>query len=85
MFNEVILMSEGRIIYAGPILGVEEYFASLGYKCPEHMDVADFLQQVSNPDGSQLYDPSPELVETFPSPPNVKDLAALFKESEWKK
>ena len=58
-------MSEGRIIYAGPILEVEDFFASLGYRCPEQMDVADFLQQVSNPDRSQLYDPSPELVETL--------------------
>ena len=58
-------MSEGRIIYAGPILKVEPFFPSLGYKCPEHMDVADFLQQVSNRDRSQLYDPSPELVETL--------------------
>ena len=85
LFNEVILMSEGRVSYPGPILEVEEYFASLGYKCLEHMDVADFMQQVSNPDGSQLYDPSPELVEPFWNLPNIKGLAALFKEREWKK
>ena len=85
LFDEVIVLSEGRIIYAGPILQVEGYFASLGYKCPEHMDVADFLQQVSSTDGVELYDPSPEMKESFPDAPTSSELATLFKESEWGK
>ncbi|KAL7580109.1 hypothetical protein ACA910_012870 [Epithemia clementina (nom. ined.)] len=82
LFDEVIVMSEGRIIYAGPITQVESYFASLGYRCPEHMDVADFLQQVSSMDANQLYDPSPEIKEKFPEAPSITDLARLFKESD---
>jgi len=31
LFNEVILLAEGRIIYAGPVSEVEDYFAGLGY------------------------------------------------------
>lgn len=34
LFDEVILLAEGKILYAGPILRVENYFASLGYVAP---------------------------------------------------
>jgi len=54
-FDEIILMARGKIIYAGPILQVENYFASLGYLAPMHMDVGDFLQIISTPDGAELY------------------------------
>ena len=43
-FDEVIVVSEGRIIYAGPLEDVIEYFNELGYEIPERMDVADWLQ-----------------------------------------
>ena len=43
-FDEMIIISEGRIIYAGPVDEVIDHFCSLGYKIPERMDVADWLQ-----------------------------------------
>lgn len=44
LFDEIILISEGMIIYCGPIEHVEKYFENLGYSIPERMDLADWLQ-----------------------------------------
>lgn len=54
LFDEVILLAEGHILYSGPIEEVEEYFANIGYEAPEFVDVADFLQMVSTKDGEKL-------------------------------
>lgn len=43
-FDELVLVSEGRIMYAGPLEEVIAYFTDLGYEIPERMDVADWLQ-----------------------------------------
>jgi len=40
LFDELILLSEGLVIFAGPIDKVEEYFEDLGYVIPERMDVS---------------------------------------------
>ena len=44
LFDEIVLLSEGFLIYAGPVEDVVEYFESLGYALPATVDVADFLQ-----------------------------------------
>jgi ABC-type multidrug transport system ATPase subunit len=46
LFDEIILLSEGRLIYVGPLEKVEAYFAKLGYVCPANVDIADFLQVI---------------------------------------
>uniref|UniRef100_A0A7S4MWX6 ABC transporter domain-containing protein n=1 Tax=Odontella aurita TaxID=265563 RepID=A0A7S4MWX6_9STRA len=55
LFDEVILLAKGQVIYAGPIDEVMDYFASLGYHPPNTMDVADFLQSVATPDGELMF------------------------------
>ena len=54
MFDEIILLSEGQILYQGPHEEVMPYFNSLGYRCPDNMDIADFLQIIPTNDG-RLY------------------------------
>jgi ABC-type multidrug transport system ATPase subunit len=44
LFDDLILLSEGQVIYSGPVEEVVPYFESLGYKLPDRMDVADWLQ-----------------------------------------
>jgi energy-coupling factor transporter ATP-binding protein EcfA2 len=83
LFDEVILLAEGRIIFAGPIEEVEDYFAKIGYQSPPFMDVADFLQMVSTDDGATLYDPPPDIKEIRPNPPTVSELADLYRESSF--
>lgn len=83
LFDEVILIAEGKLLFAGPIQRVETYFASLGYKAPVHMDVADFLQLVSTPEGATLYDPPPEIAEVRSGPYTIEELADEFKMSKY--
>ena len=46
-FNDIILISDGQIVYQGSRKQVLEFFESMGFKCPERKGVADFLQEVS--------------------------------------
>lgn len=47
LFDDIILLSEGHIVYQGPREQVLEFFRSFGFICPERKGVADFLQEVS--------------------------------------
>jgi ABC-type multidrug transport system ATPase subunit len=44
LFDDVLLLANGRIAYQGPRLAVEPHFASLGFECTGRKAVADFLQ-----------------------------------------
>lgn len=48
LFDDIILISEGQIVYQGPREYVLEFFEWMGFKCPERKGVADFLQEVSS-------------------------------------
>ena len=43
LFDDVMLMTEGRIIYHGPASRAEEFFESLGYKNREGRSIGEFL------------------------------------------
>lgn len=47
LFDDIILLSEGQIIYQGPREHVLEFFQSCGFECPERKGTADFLQEVN--------------------------------------
>lgn len=46
LFDDIILMSEGQIVYQGPREHIVEFFESCGFRCPERKGTADFLQEV---------------------------------------
>lgn len=46
LFDDVILLSEGQIVYQGPREHVLHFFQSCGFQCPERKGTADFLQEV---------------------------------------
>lgn len=46
LFDDVILMAEGKIVYHGPRDSVLEFFEDCGFRCPPRKGVADFLQEV---------------------------------------
>lgn len=46
LFDDIILLSDGQIVYQGPRENVLEFFESTGFKCPERKAIADFLQEV---------------------------------------
>jgi ABC-type multidrug transport system ATPase subunit len=49
LFDDIILLSDGQIVYQGPRESVLEFFEFVGFKCPERKGVADFLQEVPLP------------------------------------
>ncbi|XP_013744019.2 ABC transporter G family member 32 [Brassica napus] len=85
LFDDVILMSEGQIIYQGPRDEVLDFFSSLGFSCPERKNVADFLQEVTSKKDQQQYwsvpfrpyryVPPGKFAEAFRSFPTGKKLA----------
>ncbi|XP_058191678.1 pleiotropic drug resistance protein 3-like isoform X2 [Rhododendron vialii] len=56
LFDDIILMAEGKIVYHGPCSHVLEFFEDCGFRCPERKGVADFLQEViSRKDQAQFW------------------------------
>ncbi|PHT31502.1 Pleiotropic drug resistance protein 2 [Capsicum baccatum] len=55
LFDDIILLSEGKIVYQGPRENVLEFFESVGFKCPERKGVADFLQEVTSLKDQEQY------------------------------
>lgn len=46
LFDDILLLSEGKIVYQGPREYVLEFFEFMGFRCPERKGIADFLQEV---------------------------------------
>ncbi|XP_027926159.1 pleiotropic drug resistance protein 1-like [Vigna unguiculata] len=55
LFDDIILLSNGQIVYQGPREFVLEFFESMGFRCPERKAVADFLQEVTSRKDQQQY------------------------------
>ncbi|KAB2027260.1 hypothetical protein ERO13_D05G022100v2 [Gossypium hirsutum] len=55
LFDDVILLCEGQIVYQGPREEALDFFAFMGFKCPERKNVADFLQEVLSKKDQQQY------------------------------
>ncbi|KAJ0542278.1 putative ABC-type xenobiotic transporter [Helianthus annuus] len=55
LFDDVILLSEGQIVYQGPRENALEFFESCGFMCPERKGIADFLQEVTSRKDQEQY------------------------------
>ncbi|KAL8458115.1 hypothetical protein ACS0TY_035846 [Phlomoides rotata] len=55
LFDDIILLSDGEIVYQGPRENVLEFFESVGFRCPDRKGVADFLQEVTSKKDQQQY------------------------------
>ncbi|KAA8539163.1 hypothetical protein F0562_025855 [Nyssa sinensis] len=55
LFDDIILLSEGQVVYQGPRENVLEFFERVGFKCPERKGVADFLQEVTSKKDQEQY------------------------------
>jgi hypothetical protein len=45
-FDEVLLLSDGRLLFQGPPGMLKGYLAARGYHCPDSMDIADYAALV---------------------------------------
>ncbi|THG20017.1 hypothetical protein TEA_008551 [Camellia sinensis var. sinensis] len=55
LFDDIILISEGQIVYHGPCECVLDFFESMGFKCPGRKVVADYLQEVTSREDQKQY------------------------------
>eukprot|EP00898_Chlorokybus_atmophyticus_P002867 jgi/Chlat1/3581/Chrsp234S03598 len=54
LFDRIIQLDHGEIVYQGPKDDVLAYYHDLGYTKPPHVDVADFLQEVTTSSGQEF-------------------------------
>jgi ABC-type multidrug transport system ATPase subunit/ABC-type multidrug transport system permease subunit len=73
LFDDVILLNEGYVMYHGLRSQVQDYFESLGLRCPRGRDVADFLLDLGT-DKQRQYE-----VGTVPR--SAQEYAAVFQRS----
>uniref|UniRef100_A0ACD5Z8H8 Uncharacterized protein n=1 Tax=Avena sativa TaxID=4498 RepID=A0ACD5Z8H8_AVESA len=55
LFDDIIMLSEGYIVYHGPRENILEFFEHSYFRCPERKGVADFLQEVTSKKDQQQY------------------------------
>eukprot|EP00892_Ulva_mutabilis_P008760 jgi/Ulvmu1/6256/UM028_0114.1 len=72
IFDDVLLLSEGYVIYHGPVSDAMPFLESCGFKCPTHKDQASFMQEVTSING-QLEFATDELRSAMKIPP-LQDL-----------
>ncbi|KAK7320706.1 hypothetical protein VNO77_30425 [Canavalia gladiata] len=76
LFDDIILLTDGQIVYQGPRENVLEFFESMGFKCPERKGVADFLQEVTSKKDQWQYWARKDEPYSFVT---VKDFAEAFQ------
>ncbi|KAJ1974653.1 hypothetical protein H4R33_006778 [Dimargaris cristalligena] len=52
LFDKVILLCKGEVVYSGRVANSLDYFARLGYSCGQHENPADFFLDLMTPDDS---------------------------------
>ncbi|KAK7349157.1 hypothetical protein VNO77_06301 [Canavalia gladiata] len=55
LFDDIVLISDGQIVYQGPREYVLDFFEYMGFKCPQRKGVADFLQEVTSRKDQEQY------------------------------
>ncbi|CAM8984948.1 unnamed protein product [Rhodiola kirilowii] len=82
LFDDLILLSEGQILYHGPRADVLEFFDSLGFRSPPRKGVADFLQEVTSKNDQAQYWADSSKPYTYIS---SSQIAEAFKNSRFGK
>ncbi|BBN17690.1 protein MpABCG27 [Marchantia polymorpha subsp. ruderalis] len=57
LFDRIILLNLGVVVYQGPRQDALPYFESLGFFKPKHVSIAEFLEEVTTSDGLQYLQP----------------------------
>ncbi|XP_056168815.1 pleiotropic drug resistance protein 3-like isoform X3 [Syzygium oleosum] len=76
LFDDVVLMSEGKIVYQGPRTYALKFFQECGFKCPERKGIADFLQEVMSRKDQAQYWSSTDVPYSYIS---VDHFSEMFK------
>ncbi|XP_039114168.1 ABC transporter G family member 41-like [Dioscorea cayenensis subsp. rotundata] len=76
LFDDIILMAEGKIVYQGPREQVLLFFEECGFRCPERKGEADFLQEVLSRRDQEQYWSRPQEIYCYVS---ADDFCKKFK------
>lgn len=64
LFDQLVLLAQGRTVYSGPFHKCQSYFDNIGYSCPPGFNIADYLvdltMHASRPDS-----PIPEETQQY--------------------
>ncbi|KAL3686206.1 hypothetical protein R1sor_004228 [Riccia sorocarpa] len=55
LFDDIILLADGQIIYQGDRNNILGFFEMCGFRCPERKGIADFLQEVTSRKDQEQY------------------------------
>ncbi|RLN53091.1 hypothetical protein BBP00_00009423 [Phytophthora kernoviae] len=78
LFDDVMILNEGELMYHGPCNKVENYFKTLGFKCPARRDITDYLLDLGTPEQYQYE------AEHLAKPPRQPDeFGESFRRSEY--
>ncbi|KAI8908139.1 ABC transporter G family protein [Powellomyces hirtus] len=78
LFDKVMVLDKGRMIYFGPVARAKDYFIDMGYACESRKSTPDFLTGVTNPQERQYR----EGVDKFSVPSNPIEMEAHFRKSD---
>jgi len=84
LFDDVILMDAGHIVYQGPRELILDHFENLGFRRPLRKDVADFLVEVTTSAGAEFIIPAAQRYAAgIPDPPtSTEEFVRAFQETE---
>ena len=79
LFDEILMLDHGRLVYHGPREDVLVYFASLGFVKPAEKDVASFLHEVTNPAYNAVFQRTGSGVARVPA--SASEFAAAWEKT----
>jgi len=79
LFDDIMMINEGHLMYHGPRVEILNYFKNLGFTCPPRVDPADFLIEVTSGRGKKYGN---ESVETTSLPNTSEEFSNIFFQSD---
>eukprot|EP00644_Phytophthora_capsici_P019764 jgi/Phyca11/512156/fgenesh2_kg.PHYCAscaffold_341_\ len=80
LFDDVVILNEGQVMYHGSRAEALGYFESLGFKCPPRRDAADFLLDLGTTKQVQY---EVEVAQGISIPRTASDFADVFQRSSF--
>lgn len=73
LFDQLILLAEGKMVYSGPFAQCQDYFNHIGHPCPPGFNIADYLVDLTM-HASRIESPP----TTTPSESGASDTESAF-------